>query len=63
VELDSFPPLAQTSVLDALTKIRKPVQVMIPVVVGITINHEISEKSTMILNFFDLIFFLTKSYR
>jgi hypothetical protein len=46
VELGSFLPLAQTSVLDALPKIRKQVQVMIPVVVDITINNEISEKST-----------------
>ncbi|HEY7367773.1 MAG TPA: hypothetical protein VH562_04865 [Nitrosopumilaceae archaeon] len=61
--MDSFPPLAQTSVLDALAKIRKLVQAMTPVVAGITINDEISEKSNMIQIFFDLIFFLTKSYR
>jgi hypothetical protein len=42
VELDSFHPLAQTSVLDVLAKIRKPVQVMIPAVADITINDEIS---------------------
>jgi len=48
VELDSFLPLAQTSVLDVLAKIRKPIQVMIPVVVGITINNEIPEKSTIV---------------
>jgi hypothetical protein len=57
VELGSFPPLAQTSVLDVLAKIRKPVQVMTPVVAGITINDEFSEKSNVVQNFFDLIFF------
>jgi hypothetical protein len=48
VELDFFPLLAQTSVLDVLAKIKKTIQVMIPVVVDITINSEISEKSTIV---------------
>jgi len=54
VELDFFPLLAQTSVLDVLAKIKKTIQIMIPVVVDITINSEISEKSTKYRPFFDL---------